>query len=139
MTFVSLTRLRIRSIRYLPLFAIYALRSIRQVKKSPAFRTGALLPDRRWTFWTLTAWDQGESMRRYMMTGAHKSAMPHLMHWCDEAPVAHWEQEESTLPSGEEADRRMRESGRASKVNHPSPEHSSLNYRKPRMSGGGII
>jgi hypothetical protein len=139
MTFVSLTRLRVRSIRYLPLFAIYALRSLRQVKKSPGFQTGALLPDRSWTFWTLTAWDQRESMRRYMMSGAHKSAMPHLMHWCDEASVAHWEQEESTLPSWEEADRRMRESGRASKVNHPSPEHASLNYRKPRMSGGGVI
>jgi hypothetical protein len=139
MTFFSLTRLRVRSIRYLPLFAIYALRSIRQVKKSPEFQTGAVLRDRSWTFWTLTAWDQRESMRRYMMTGAHKSAMPHLMHWCDEASVAHWEQEESALPSWEEADRRIRESGRASKVNHPSPEHASLNYRKPRMSGGGVI
>ena len=29
--------------------------------------------------------------------------------------------------------------GRVSKVNHPSPEHASLNYRKPRMSGGWII
>jgi hypothetical protein len=139
MTFVSLTRLRIRSIRYLPLFAIHALRSLRQVKKAPGFQTGALLPDRSWTFWTMTAWDERESMRRYMMTGAHKSAMPRLMHWCDEASVAHWEQRESTLPSWEEADRRMRESGRVSKVNHPSPAHASLNYRKPRMSGGGII
>jgi hypothetical protein len=139
MTFVSLTRLRIRTIRYLPLFALHTLRSLRQVKKAPGLQTGALLLDRNWTFWTMTAWDERENMRRYMTTGAHKSAMPHLMHWCDEASIAHWEQEESTLPSWEEADRRLRDSGRASKVNHPSPEHASLNYRKPRTSRGGTI
>jgi hypothetical protein len=139
MAFVSRTRLRIRSIRYLPLFAIHTLRSLRQVKKAPGFQTGALLPDRGRTFWTMTAWDERDSMRRYMTTGAHKSAMPHLMHWCDEASVAHWEQNGSALPSWEEADRRMRESGRASKVNHPSAEHACMNYRKPRTSGRGSI
>ena len=139
MIFVSLTRLRIRSVRYLPLFVMHTLRSLRQVKKAPGFLTGALLPDRSWTFWTLTAWDQRESMRSYMVSGDHKQAMPHLMHWCDEASVAHWEQEDTTLPSWEEADRRMRESGRPSKVNHPSSEHAGLHYRKPRTSGGGRI
>lgn len=139
MTFVSLTRLRIRSIRYLPLLAIYTLRSIRQVKQAPGFQAGALLPDRHWAFWTMTAWDERDSMRRFMTAGAHKSAMPHLMHWCDEASVAHWEQEERVLPSWEKADRRMRESGRVSKVNNPSPEHACMNYRKPRKSGGGSI
>jgi hypothetical protein len=139
MAFVSLTRLRIRSILYLPLFAIYTSRSIRQVKKAPGFQRGALLQDRSRTFWTMTAWDEHDSMRRYMTTGAHKSAMRHLMHWCDEASVTHWEQEASALPSWEEADRRMRESGRASKVNHPTAEHTSMNYRKPRTSSGVSI
>jgi hypothetical protein len=136
MAFVSLTRLRIRSIRYLPLFAFHALRSTRQVKKAAGFQSVALLPDRSWTFWTMTAWDERESMRRYMISGAHASAMPHLMHWCDEASVAHWKQEESALPSWEQADRRMRETGRPSKVNHPSADHAALNYRSPRTSGG---
>lgn len=134
MTFISLTRLRIRSIRYLPFFAIYASRSLRQVRQAPGFLAGAVLPDRSWTFWTMTAWDGPETMRRYMTSGAHKSAMPGLLRWCDEASVAHWEQEDSTLPSWEEADRRMREIGRPSKVNHPSPDHASLSYRKPRTS-----
>jgi hypothetical protein len=139
MIFVSLTRLRVRCIRYLPFFAVHTMRSLRQVKNAPGFKGGKLLPDRGWTFWTMTAWTERESMRRYMTSGAHKSAMPHLMHWCDEASVAHWEQEENILPSWEEADERMRESGRISKVNHPSSEHASLIYRKPRTTGGGSI
>lgn len=132
MIFVSLTRLRIRSVIYMPLFAVYTLRSLRQVRKAPGFQGGKLLPDRDRTFWTMTAWDGPESMRRYMTTGAHKRAMPHLMQWCDEASVTHWEQEESSLPPWEEADRRMRASGRASKVNRPSAEHAGLTYREPR-------
>jgi hypothetical protein len=65
--------------------------------------------------------------------------MPYLLDWCDEASVAHWEQADETLPSWTEADRRMRQSGRASKVRHPSAEHASLSYRAPRTIVAGPI
>jgi hypothetical protein len=139
MVFISLTRLRIRSFRFVPLFALDAFRSVRQVKRAPGFLHGALLPDRNWTFWTMTAWDTQENMRRYMTTGAHKTVMPHLLHWCDEASVAHWGQPETSLPSWEEADKRMREEGRVSKVHNPSPQHATLSYRAPRTTGGSTI
>ena len=139
MIFVSLTRLRLRSFRFVPLFFAHAIHSVSQVKKAPGFLHGALLNDRSWTFWTMTAWDSQENMRQFMTTGAHKSAMPHLLHWCDEASVAHWEQQDASLPSWMEADQRMRESGRASKVRNPSPQHATLNYRAPRTAAGGAI
>ena len=135
MTFISLTRLRIRSIYFVPLFVIYALRTLDQVKKAPGFQDGALLRDRSWTFWTMTAWESQESMLTFMTTGSHKRAMPRLLHWCDEASVAHWTQAEMALPSWSEADQRMRKSGRISKVLHPSPRHASLSYRVPRTTG----
>jgi hypothetical protein len=115
------------------------MRSIRQIKAAPGFQTGALLADRSWTFWTMTAWDSQESMRQFMLSGSHKTAMPHLMTWCDEASVAHWTQPLPELPSWTEADTRMRESGRPSKVHHPSPHHASLTYRPPRITAGGKI
>ena len=87
----------------------------------------------------MTAWASQESMRQYMLSGAHKSAMPHLLDWCDEASVAHWSQDEAELPAWTEADRRMRETGRASKVRHPSAEHAALKYRAPRTTRGGEI
>lgn len=139
MIFVSLTRLRIRSFRFVPLFLIHVFRSMRQVKKAPGFQHGELLTDRSWTFWTMTAWDSHESMRQFMTTGSHKNAMPHLLHWCDEAAVAHWEQQETSLPSWTEADKRMRTDGRVSKVLKPSPQHASLSYRAPRTTGGRTI
>jgi hypothetical protein len=139
MVFVSLTRLRIRSMRFMPLFALYTWRSLRQVRSSPGFQDGGLLADRDRTFWTMTAWDSQQSMRAYMISGAHKAAMPKLLDWCDEASVAHWEQETATLPSWTEADARMRATGRVSKVRHPSPEHAGLRYREPRTTSGGPI
>src|SRR5271168_3700252 len=116
MMFVSLTRLRIRSVRFMPRFALHTLRSVKQARKAAGFQRGALLLDRNWTFWTMTAWDSQESMRAFMSTGSHLRAMPHLLDWGDEASMAHWVQSETTLPSWTEADRKMRETGRASKV-----------------------
>lgn len=55
MPFVSIMRLRVRSVRFLPGFALHTLRSIRQVRHAPGFRGGSLLADRAWTFWTMTA------------------------------------------------------------------------------------
>ena len=89
--------------RFLPGFAVYAVRSERQVRRAAGFLDGALLMDRSWTFWTMTAWARQEDMRAYMTSGAHKAAMPKLMHWCDEASVAHWEQDGVELVSWEEA------------------------------------
>jgi hypothetical protein len=139
MPFVSVTRLRVRSIRFLPSFAFHTTRSLRQVRKASGFKGGGLLPDRSWTYWTLTVWDSQESMRRFMTEGSHRAAMPHLLDWCDEASVVHWEQAEDQVPGWEEADRRMRESGRASKVRFPSAGHATLNYQAPRVTGGAPI
>jgi hypothetical protein len=132
--FISITRLRIRSIRFLPGFALFAFRSLRQAQRSDGFRKGALLRDRSSTFWTMTAWDRRESMVQFMTSGAHKAAMPGLLNWCDEASVVHWEQMQEVLPTWLEADQRMRSQGRASKVRNPSPHHANLGYATPLLT-----
>ncbi len=134
MAFVSVTRLRLRSILHLPAFVLRTLPSIRQVRRAPGFRGGALLADRAWTFWTVTAWDDETAMRAYMMAGAHRAAMPSLVRWCDEASVVHWNQPDGTLPSWPDADRRMRAEGRPSKLRAPSPSHAGLAFPPPRAS-----
>ena len=139
MSFVGVTRLRVRSLRFLPSFGVYVLRTRKQVREAPGFQGGSLLADRSWTFWTMTAWDSQQSMRRYMTTAPHRTAMPYLLEWCDEASVVHWDQPDDALPSWIEADRRMRQSGRASKVRNPSPHHATLSYQPPRVTAAGKI
>ncbi|MGA9024256.1 MAG: DUF3291 domain-containing protein [Terracidiphilus sp.] len=139
MMFVSLTRLRIRSFRFLPQFLFHMVCTLRQVRKANGFQRGMLLADRHRAFWTLTGWSDETSMREYMSAGAHKTVMPRLLNWCDEASVAHWTQSEQELPSWDEADRRMRESGRPSKVRNPSPSHAALTYTPPRSTASARI
>ena len=139
MTFISVTRLRIRAIRFLPGFALLAMRTGDQVRRAPGFAGGAILSDRGWTFWTMTAWDDEVSMRRYIAVGSHRVAMPRLIDWCDEASVVHWTQPDAALPTWVEADRRMRAEGRTSRVRHPSPHHAALAYRAPRLAAGAPL
>lgn len=139
MTFVSVTRLRIRSLRFMPGFALHAMGSLRQCRQASGFVNGALLPDRKLTFWTMTLWRDQAAMRTYVAGGAHAKAMSRLLHWCDEASVVHWIQDDPALPGWDEADLRMRTQGRPSRVRHPSAVHASLGFDAPRTTGGAPI
>lgn len=139
MPFVSVTRLRLRSIRFLPAFAVHTLGTLRQVRGSAGFLGGSLLPDRRWTFWTLTVWTDRDAMRGYMTAGAHRTAMPKLLDWCDEASVMHWDTPAAALPVWAEATDRMRGEGRPSKVRRPSPDHAAMTFAAPRLTRAAPI
>jgi hypothetical protein len=139
MSLVAVTRLRVRSVRFLPSFAVHVFRARRQVREVPGFQGGSLLADRSWTFWTMTVWDSQESMRRYMTTDPHRTTMQYLIDWCDEASVVHWDQPDASLPPWLEAYQRICESGRASRVRNPSPRHATLSYQPPRMPGAEKI
>jgi heme-degrading monooxygenase HmoA len=139
MTFVSITRLRVRSWRFLPGFGLYTVGTLRQCRRAPGFLNGSLLPDRGCTFWTMTLWRDHSAMRAFMVSGEHLKAMPKLLNWCNEASVVHWTQGDAAMPTWQEADRRMRTQGRTSKVRHPSPHHSGLAFAEPRMTGSAPI
>ncbi len=132
MVFISLTRLRVRSLRYLLQFVWAALKSARQAESTPGFIDGKLLREARNTFWTITAWEDESAMRAYRNHGTHRAMMPRLLDWCDEASVAHWNQESPELPGWQDAHRRMVKEGRPSKVNYPSPAHVASQIVVPR-------
>ena len=135
MAFVSITRLRIRSLRFMPQFLVQTFRTERQIGRASGFVGGSLLADRKRTFWTMTLWRNQGDMRAYITSGAHLKAMPKLLDWCDEASVVHWTQDDPIAPDWLEADRRMRTEGRPSKVHNPSPNHRGLGYDPPRIAG----
>ncbi len=133
MPVISVTRLRVRSIRYLLQFFWQALASVRQAERTPGFLGGRIARDARNAFWTLTAWDDLAAMKAFRDTGAHRKVMPKLMDWCDEASVANWEQESAQLPDWPEAYRRMVSEGRPSKVKQPSQSHLAKQIAASRL------
>jgi hypothetical protein len=134
MPLVSVTRLHVRSLRFMPSFIIDALRSAQQARKSAGFLGGALMRDVRNVFWTVTVWTDAKAMEAYRIAGTHRLAMPRLLNWCDEASLTHWTQDSSEVPAWPEAYRRMVAEGRASKVNHPSAAQQAFQIAEPKPS-----
>jgi Domain of unknown function (DUF3291) len=120
LTLVSITRLRVQSLRYLLAFLLGSLRSAREAKNASGNLAVSLLSDAHLAFWTRTLWTDERSMRAFMFAPAHRAVMPKLLEWCDEAAVTHWLQETPEPPSWQEVHRRLQQEGRTSKVDHPS-------------------
>jgi hypothetical protein len=124
MATVSVTRLRLRSAWLLPAFLWHAVPSNAQSRKADG-NLGVALRRVGLNFWTLTMWRDVEAMRAFMLSGAHRKAMPHLVKWCDEAAITRFEWNENALPSWDEAARRLAANGKLSPVKHPSPAQAA--------------
>lgn len=118
----SVTRLRIRKLRFVPAFLFHTLRSTQQLRRSPGFLGGYTATGPRRTFWTVTAWADAEAMRAFRRTGAHLKAMPKLLDWCDEASVATLADTGIEPLDPAQAAARLQAEGRLSKVRHPSAD-----------------
>jgi hypothetical protein len=133
MPFVSITRLRVRSWRYLPAFIYFSIRSSRQAKAAEGNLAVSLLRDANHAFWTRTVWTTEQAMKSFMLTGPHRQVMRHLLEWCDEAAVVNWMQDSPAEPDWQEAHRRLQQQGRRSKVNHPSRAQDEFSIATPKL------
>ncbi len=136
MSFMSVTRMKVRAPRYLPAFGVATLRVVHQARRSPGFVGGQLVTEPSGAFWTVTVWADRASMRRYHDSGAHRRTMPKLKAWAGEASAVHWEQEDAGLPDIAEVRDRMAREGRPSPLSFPSRAHAAREVapgeRKPR-------
>src|SRR5436853_2632705 len=98
MPIISVTRLRLRSILFLPQFIWTNTFVNRQIVRSRGFLRGRLLVDKALTFWTTTAWIDDSGMKAFRDSGAHKKAMRKLPDWCCESTSVHWIQDNDQLP-----------------------------------------
>jgi heme-degrading monooxygenase HmoA len=132
--FVSVTRLRVRRFIYLPQFLWRTQFAKGQATKAPGFLGGRLLVDSHRAYWTLTVWENEAAMKAYRGSGAHGKVMRKLVEWCDEAAYAHWESADATVPAWPEAYEHLVNSGKLSRVSHPSAAHEARQFPQPRLN-----
>lgn len=133
MSLVSVTRLRLRKLRYLPGFAWFAVRSSMQARRAEGNLRTLTVKDRGLTFWTITVWRDQAAMRAFRNAGSHKAAMPKLFEWCDEATYVHWEQESDAAPELKSAYDRLVAEGVVSRVRYPTDNHATRNFEEPKQ------
>ena len=117
---VSVTRLRLRSVWYLPPFLVWAFRSNKQAMQTQGCLAIDTRKTRGLTFWTRSVWKDEASLKSFMIATPHRKVMPKLYVWCDEAAIGRWETQSATLPGWEEAEQRIVSDGRLSRVKAPS-------------------
>lgn len=137
MPYVSVTRLRLRSRRFLPHLYAYTWAIVQQARRSDGFLKGRLfrgtdrlllfdlLYGRHPSYCTMTMWRDREAAMRFRNRGPHEEAMRRGRKWVQEASTAHWTQRSDELPSAPEAHERMREEGRLMPADHPSRAHAA--------------
>ena len=133
MSTVSITRLRVRSWQFLPVFLFHTILSAWQARNATGIQSATLLKDNWRTYWTRTVWTDQTAMKMFMASGNHRRAMPKLLELCDEASVGRWDQDDVTPPIWGEVHRRMQLEGRRSKVNHPSAAQAAFQIPAPQV------
>ena len=136
MPFISITRLRVRSWRFIPSFFVEAVLAARQGRAAAGNLGVSVLREAGNVFWTRTLWGSESSMRSYMLAGSHRRVMPKLLERCNEAAVAHWTHESPQPPDWPESHRQLVPIGRPSKVRHPSQAQRQYQIPAPQVLPG---
>lgn len=136
--FVSITRLRVGSLRDFPLFLRHAMRTIGQATTAEGAAAVSTRFEAGLVVWTMTVWDDAEAMRRYRNSGAHQIAMRLLSDICSEASYVHWEQPAAAPPDWGMAHRRLLAEGKLSKVRRPSVMQQAGAAAPPRPRRGFV-
>jgi heme-degrading monooxygenase HmoA len=128
MPFVSVTRLRVKSIfRLIPFFRANDA-SVKDLISAKGLIRGKELMDKNLTFWTITLWEDEASMKAFRGSISHRKAMQNLPKWCNEASYHHWIQESMEFPDWHSASQKLFKEGKLSKVRNPSKSQLSNQF-----------
>src|SRR5215510_2705690 len=103
MPMLSITRVRVRSVRYYPWFMLQAARITLQACRAEGNLAVRFLRDRSGVFWTLTSWRSEVDLKRFLDSGVHLASMERQHDWCDEAAAVRWTARDATPPPWQDA------------------------------------
>ncbi len=121
----SVTRLQLRSIRFLIPFMIAVLKIRTQANGAPGNLGIEVRKTHGLAFWTKTLWQSESALISFSTAGIHQTNKPNLQQWCNEAAHAHWPVAGARLPSWLEAEQALIKYGRLADLDHPSLAHQA--------------
>jgi len=129
MVFISLTRLKVRSLFFLPAFFRANEAAVKELIKTKGFITGVELIDKGPVFWTITCWNGETDMKSFRNGPAHRKAMQKLPDWCCEATYTHWLQEDvPTTIDWKLMHEKIVQDGKLTKVRKPTQNHPTKEF-----------
>ena len=103
--FISVTRIHLKSLsKFFPFMALNG-KIQKQIKASPGLISSKVRMQNPWVYWTLTAWQDKESMMRFRNNGTHMEAMKKSRELSSDMKSLNWEGEK--LPGWREAAHRL--------------------------------
>ena len=90
-----------------------------------------MLADANNAWWTVSAWQGGDAIARYVHTDPHPTAMGRLGEFCDEATFVDWMQDNPALPDWRTSYRHIVADGQVAALRHPSPANATREFPPP--------
>lgn len=131
MPVIVVTRLRLRDPALLDEFFAAAVAVLEQAKSSDGNLGVDALADANNVWWTLTAWQDRGPMQAFVGSEPHRSTMPRLGDWCDEATFADWEQTSPDLPDWQTSYGHLIADGTVASLAHASDAHETRAFPPP--------
>src|SRR5690348_18463547 len=75
MAIISVTRLRLRSVLFLPSFLWYTRRSVQQAQRTPGNLGVRIRRTKGLVFWTLAMWRDNQAIRAFVPASPHREAV----------------------------------------------------------------
>lgn len=133
MAYLSMTRLKLKSPRYLIPFWFHTQRVVKQIKESEGFLQVKLLVTHNLSMWTMTLWASEEALDNFYLIGAHLLVMKKLSEFSSEAMAGHQEIESNELPSWEYVRNELCRIGYLGKLKEPSTDHKNRIISIPKI------
>jgi hypothetical protein len=133
MPYLSMTRLKLRSPRYLPSFLIYNSQIVEEIRVSHGFLKGKQSATLNLSMWTATLWNSYVDLQRFYRTGSHAKVMSQIDMWSSEAASGNREVYSLDIPSWQSIGLFLTESGHFLNLKNPSHKHQERTIQAPRF------
>lgn len=129
--YLAITRLKLKSTRYIVPFFIHNERVVKQIRASEGFLKGKQLATPSLSMWTATLWTCEEALKTFYLSGEHRAVMSKISEWSSEAVSGHQQVDSNKLPSWDYVRTQLHQIGRFTHLQEHSFDYLNKIILKP--------